>query len=346
MFRIVELLSLAAYSVWGGQKRTPNLRTTFTDHQGDPATTMLRLNGITPVMATCFREDETIDDDSMRKQIDFAIEAGAAAICGPGFGAEFYKLSDEERFHFVDVLVEHTRKRVPAIAATSSGSTYSTIEFSKYAEKIGADCVMVTAPRTTPLPAPEIISYYSRLCDSLKIPVMLQDADFTGAGLPAKVFVDLAHKHPNFRFAKLEVTLPGRKSAEIVEQTKGQVQIIYGLGGIAMIDGLAHGASAVMPGAACLEVYVRVYELYTQGKKDQAEALFQRLIPYLAFALQHLELAIYIEKRVMQKRGILPNSRMRQPSLSFDSVYQEQIDRLVNSAVALCEECRVATAKK
>ena len=246
----------------------------------------------------------------------------------------------------MDVLVEHTRKRVPAIAATSSGSTYSTIEFSKYAEKIGADCVMVTAPRTTPLPAPEIISYYSRLCDSLKIPVMLQDADFTGAGLPAKVFVDLAHKHPNFRFAKLEVTLPGRKSAEIVEQTKGQVQIIYGLGGIAMIDGLAHGASAVMPGAACLEVYVRVYELYTQGKKDQAEALFQRLIPYLAFALQHLELAIYIEKRVMQKRGILPNSRMRQPSLSFDSVYQEQIDRLVNSAVALCEECRVATAKK
>ena len=113
-----------------------------------------------------------------------------------------------------------------------------------------------------------------------------------------------------------------------------------------MIDGLAHGASAVMPGAACLEVYVRVYELYTQGKKDQAEALFQRLIPYLAFALQHLELAIYIEKRVMHKRGILPNSRMRQPSLSFDSVYQEQIDRLVNSAVALCEECRVATVKK
>src|SRR6185312_8093839 len=127
MFRIVELLSLAAYSVWGGQKRTPNLRTHSQTTRGDPATTMLRLNGITPVMATCFREDETIDDDSMRKQIDFAIEAGAAAICGPGFGAEFYKLSDEERFHFVDVLVEHTRKRVPAIAATSSGSTYSTI---------------------------------------------------------------------------------------------------------------------------------------------------------------------------------------------------------------------------
>jgi 4-hydroxy-tetrahydrodipicolinate synthase len=306
---------------------------------------MLKLNGITPVMATCFREDESIDDDSLRRQIDFAIEGGAAAVCGPGFGAEFYKLSDAERFHFVDVLVEHTRKRVPTIAATSSGSTYSTIEFSRYAEKAGADCLMVTAPRTAPLPAQEIISYYSRLCESVKIPVMLQDADFTGPGLPAKVFVDLALKHSNFQFAKFEVTLPGKKAFDVIEQSKGQVQIIYGLGGIAMIDGLDHGASAMMPGAACLEIYVRIFELYQQGKKAEAEALFQRLVPYLAFALQHLELAIHIEKRVMKKRGLLPNARMRQPTISFDPIYEQQIDRLVDSAIALCTECRAASAK-
>ena len=108
---------------------------------------MLRLNGITPVMTTCFREDESIDDAALRRQIDFAIEGGAAAVCGPGFAAEFYKLSDAERYHYVEVLVEHTRKRVPAIAATTSGSTRSTIEFSRYAETIGADCLMVAAPR-------------------------------------------------------------------------------------------------------------------------------------------------------------------------------------------------------
>lgn len=301
---------------------------------------MLTLNGITPVMATCFRDDDTIDDDVLRKQIDFAIEAGAAAVCGPGFGAEFYKMSDMERYHFVDVLVEHTRKRVPAIAATSSGSTYSTIEFSRYAEKIGADCVMVTAPRTAPLPAPAIIQHYSDLCAALKIPVMLQDADFTGPGWPAKVFVDLAKKHSNFRFAKLEVLLPGEKCAEIIEQTKGQVQIIYGLGGIAMMDGLAHGASAMMPGAACLEIYVRVYELFHQGRKAEAQALFERLIPYLAFAMQHLELAVHIEKRVLQKRGILNSSRMRLPTLSLGSTYVAQMDALVDSVIALARQCR------
>ncbi len=303
---------------------------------------MLRLNGITPVMATCFREDETVDDDALRKQIDFAIDGGAAAVCGPGFGAEFYKLSDAERYHFVDILVEHTNGRVPAIAATSCGSTRSTIEFSRHAERAGADLLMVTAPGTAPLPGDVIVEHYSRVCESVKIPVMLQDADFTGSGLPSNIFVNLASKHKNFCFAKLEVRLPGKKCFEIVEQSNGQVQVIYGLGGISMMDGLAHGASAFMPGAACIEVYVRAYRLYSQGRKDEANALFQRLIPYLSFALQHLEVAIHIEKRVMHQRGILPNSLMRAPTLFLDSIYQAQMNGLVDQAIALCEECREA----
>lgn len=305
---------------------------------------MLRLNGITPVMATTFREDESIDDAALRRQIDFSIESGAAAVCGPGFGGEFYKLSDKERYHWVDVLIDQTRKRVPAIAATSCGSTQNTIEFSQYAEKMGADCLMINAPRTSPLPASEMIAFYSRICDSVNIPVMLQDADFTGSGLPAKIFVELAQRHPNFAFAKLEVLLPGTKSAEIIEQSKGQVQIIYGLGGIAMIDGLMHGASAVMSGAACLDIYVRVYELYKQGQTEEAKALFYQLVPYLAFAMQHLEVAVHIEKRVFVRRGILPNARMRQPTMTLDSVYQQQMDDLVTSVVALCNECREKSA--
>jgi dihydrodipicolinate synthase/N-acetylneuraminate lyase len=301
---------------------------------------MLRLNGITPVMAACFHEDESIDDDALRRQIDFAIDAGAAAVCGPGFGAEFYKMSDLERYHFTDVLIEHSRKRIPVIAATSCGSTHSTIAFSRHAEKVGADCLMIAAPRTTPLPAHETVAHYSRICDSVGISVMLQDADFTGAGLPASVFSDLARKHPNFLFAKLEVTLPGAKCAQVVEQTGGQVQVIYGLGGVAMLDGLAHGASAMMPGAACLEVYVKVYELYKAGRHQEAKALFNKLIPYLTFALQHLEVAIRVEKLVLERRGILPNARMRQPTVNLDSVYQAQMQELASDAAGLAGQCR------
>ncbi len=305
---------------------------------------MLQLNGITPVMVTPFRENEEIDETSLRREIDFAISAGAAAVSGPGYGSEFYKMSDGERYRFADILVDQVKGRVPVIIATSSDSTYRTIEFSRFAERISADCLMVTPPRTTKLPNSEIVDYYSRLCDAVSLPVMLQDADFTGAGLPSDVFVSLARRHENFLFTKLEIVMPGQKCAEILERTGGRVQIIYGLGGIAMLDGLYRGACAFMPGTALLEVYVRTYRLYQAGQKQEAHALFSRLIPYLAFALQHLELAVGMEKRVMARRGIIPDDRMRHPSLRSDKAGEDQIAQYVEEAAALAAECRDALA--
>ena len=85
-------------------------------------------------------------------------------------------------------------------------------------------------------------------------------------------------------------------------------------------------------------------DLYRQGKRQEARALFHRLIPYIAFAVQHVELAVHIEKRVLQKRGIVPTARMRRPTLSFDEIYQTQIEELVSTVIALCDECRVPTA--
>jgi 2-keto-3-deoxy-L-arabinonate dehydratase len=293
-------------------------------------------------MCTPFLDDESIDEQSLRAQIDFAIENGAAAVCGPGFGSEYYKLSDAERYRFAEILIDQVKGRVPVIVATSKDSTHGTVEFSKFAESLRADCVMVTPPRTSALPSAKIVEYYSRICDQITIPVMLQDADFTGAGLPAPIFAEISRRHQNFLFAKLEIVMPGQKCAEIIEKTDGRVQIIYGLGGIAMMDGLYRGASAFMPGAAVLELYVRTYNLYRQGKKNEAKALFSRLIPYLAFVLQHLELAVGTEKRVLERRGIIRSARMRHPSLSFDAAGEQQIDEIASEAVALAGECRAS----
>jgi 4-hydroxy-tetrahydrodipicolinate synthase len=83
------------------------------------------------MMAPPYHEDESIDEEGLRKQVDFAIGKGAAAVCVPGFGTEFYKLSDPERYRVADVVLEHTARHKPVIISTGSGSIYSTIEFSR-----------------------------------------------------------------------------------------------------------------------------------------------------------------------------------------------------------------------
>jgi len=306
----------------------------------------MKLHGTVPVMLLPFRADESIDEAPFRKQVDFAIEAGAVAVCAPGFATEFYKLSDPERYWVAKTLVEQTARRVPAFVSTGCGSAHATIEFSQYAESMGADGLMVVAPKWCALGVKELTAFYEAVCRSVKIPVMLQDADFTGAGLPAKLFVELAERCPNFRFAKLEVLLPGSKCAEIIHLSGGKLQVLYGLGGVAMMDGLAHGATGMMPGSALVEVYAKIFRLYGAGQVDQARALFHRLLPYLVFALQHLELAVGIEKRVLYRRGVFPSDRLREPTLHLDNDYQKQMDELVDAVIGLVNEVKAATATR
>jgi len=185
-------------------------------------------------------------------------------------------------------------------------------------------------------------AFYESVCRSVKVPVMIQDADFTGAGLPAKLFINLAERCPNLEFAKLEIVLPGEKAAEIIQLSQGKLQVLYGLGGVALMDGLAHGAVGVMPGVAFVEVYARIFQLFDEGRTHEAKTLFYRLQPYLIFALQHLELAIQIEKRALKRRGLFASDRVREPTLHLDRQYQNQMDDLIEDVVRACEDARAA----
>lgn len=296
----------------------------------------MKIQGVIPVMMLPFHDDESIDEGALRKQVDFAVTGGAAAVCAPGFATEFYKLSDEERRGVIKVVAEQTGGRVPMFAGTGCGSVKATIELSQYAESVGASGVMVAAPKFCPLGATEQITFFEKVCRSVGVPVMLQDADFTGAGLPAGLIVDLAERCPNLEFAKLENVLPGAKCSEIIRLSRGKVQVLYGMAGIALLDGLAHGATGVMPGPSFLEVYVRVFELYVGGRISDAKALFYRMQPYITFSVQHLELVIRMDKRGLVRRGIFSSDRVREPTLCFDAEYQAQMDELLELMHGIC----------
>jgi 4-hydroxy-tetrahydrodipicolinate synthase len=282
--------------------------------------------------------DDSLDETVFRRQVDFAIGAGAVAVCAPGFATEFYKLSEKEKFRVAELVVEQTSGRVPVFVSPGCGSTHATIEFSRFAEAIGAQGLMVAAPKWCVLGVRELTLFFEAVCRAVTIPVMLQDADFYGGGLPPKLFVDLAERCPNFLFAKLENMLPESKCVEIIRLSGAKLQVLYGLGGVAMIDGLEHGATGIMPGPALLEVYVRVFQLWGSNRKEEAKALFYKLQPYLVFALQHLELAIQMEKGVLTRRGILPSDRVREPTLHLDTAYQGEMEGLMETMIALCRE--------
>src|ERR1700722_18633130 len=109
------------------------------------------IRGVVPVMLLPLKEDETIDEEVLRAQVDFAIDCGATALCASGFATEFYKLTDEERRLVIRVVVEQARNRVPVFAGTGAGSVHATLDLSRFAEAAGAAGIMVSAPKWCPL---------------------------------------------------------------------------------------------------------------------------------------------------------------------------------------------------
>lgn len=298
----------------------------------------MHLRGIIPVLATPFRADESMDEDSLRKEVDFCIERGAVALCAPAFGSEYYKLSDQERLEVARVVVSQCERRVPVFVNVGTSSVRSTVEFCAQAESIGADGVMVAAPRAVPLGASELKGFFERVCRAVRVPVMLQDVDFTGSGLAVDFFVDLAGRCPNLQFVKLENALPGAKCKEIIRLSSGRVSVFYGWAGLRLFDGLAHGVCGFMPGAALVDVYATIMRLHDSGQIENAKSLFYRLLPFLVFALEHLELFIWMEKRVLMKRGVIDSDRLREPTLHLDDAYQEQAEELVSLVLRLAEQ--------
>ena len=97
------------------------------------------LRGIIPVIPTPFTENgQYVDYENFEKLVHMAIQDGAHALCLFAAGAEFYKLTMEERKELFIRAVRANRGRVPLIATVSSHATILALWEALYYESKGA----------------------------------------------------------------------------------------------------------------------------------------------------------------------------------------------------------------
>ena len=92
----------------------------------------LRIAGAVPVLLMPFDERDEFDAESMRRQVDFCVDAGSDVLAF-GWGTESHLMTDAELVEAWSVVVEHTDGRVPVVAATTvavcvmSSATWRTV---------------------------------------------------------------------------------------------------------------------------------------------------------------------------------------------------------------------------
>ena len=101
--------------------------------------------GVSVAMVTPYK-DGRIDFETLRRQVDFLVDAGTTCLCPVGTTGESPTLSHEEHERVISEVVQAARGRVKVMAGTGSNSTAEALRLTSWAAKEGADAALMVAP--------------------------------------------------------------------------------------------------------------------------------------------------------------------------------------------------------
>ena len=294
------------------------------------------LKGIVTVLNTPFTKYNTIDHKVLKQNVNEALKAGVAGFLVPAMASEVYKLSENERLKMVETVLETAGDQVPVIAGAGETDLLKSKKILRSYIDIGCENVLFQIPFKN---EEQFKSHFMDLASLNPKMIMLQDWDASGYGLQDELIYDLFENVEAFRCLKIETVPAGVKYSRILELTDGKLNISGGWAVSQMIEGLQRGVHAFMP-TGMHYIYVSIYSLFEEGKMEKAEALFQKILPILAFSNQHLDISIHFFKRLLFRQGIYPTPNVRQPILPFDKIHQEIADKHIDLILHLENEIK------
>jgi 4-hydroxy-tetrahydrodipicolinate synthase len=298
---------------------------------------MVKIDGVVPVIPIPFNPDETIDEPSLRKTVDFVAAKKMAAMCLPAYGSEFYKLTEAERERVIGTAIEVNAGRIPVVAQANHGSSKIAAELAKRYEAMDADVISFAMPRQFCTTDADLLSYAGRIADAVSCPILIQDFNPGGPTIGAEFIHTLHGRHPNFLYAKLEEPMIIEKLVRIRDQVGDSVGILEGWGGYYMLEAIPVGICGLMPGVPICDLLDRVYKAHRAQDSERAYDLFGSLLPFINFTLQDFEVFLQVEKRLLVRRGLFAHPTCRSLTYSPSPAMVAHIEFLIEQIVRVME---------
>ncbi len=128
--------------------------------------------GAATALITPFKNGN-IDYSAYEKILEQQISGGISALVVAGTTGEGSTLTDAEHRDIIDFTVEKVAKRVPVIAGTGSNDTAYAIELSKFADKAGADALLLVTPYYNKATQNGLYESFKAVADSVDIPCIV-----------------------------------------------------------------------------------------------------------------------------------------------------------------------------
>ena len=282
--------------------------------------------GVYPILSTPFDSKGRVVMEDLRRQVDWLVDSGVHGV-GIAVASEVFKFTESERDEVLSAVVDQAAGRVKVVMNSGAEGTDVAIHYSKRAEELGADALMIRPTSFIPTTVEENIDFFAKIANAVNIPIFLQDQGSATVG-PAMAAA-CARRHENLCYIKVESPPTVPRMAETKRLSEGTGLILFGgAGGAFVLEEFRRGSVGTMPGSTLPEVFVRVWDLWQSGDEDGATAEFSRYSTIVRTLSQGQGLANWIYKHIMVRRGIFdPGSAYaRHPALKPDALHLKEID--------------------
>jgi 4-hydroxy-tetrahydrodipicolinate synthase len=287
----------------------------------------ISFQGIYPILATPFSDDENIDLESFDRLIRFMTQIGVEGVTILGVLGESNRLIDREREELIKTAV-NAAGDMAVIVGTSHTGTFAALALSQMAEALGADGVMVT-PQAEAVPSEErIFEYYRAIGDGIGIPMVLQDHPASTAVHMSVALISRAVAEiPRVACIKEEATPTPPKVRALRQSMKTRsVPILTGLGALYGEFDLEAGSSGFNTGFAFPEVLQAMVKANSVGDAARLRELYTRFLPLIVFEQQP---GVAIRKEILRLRGVIRCSKVRHPGADLQPAVGEQLRSLL-----------------
>jgi len=286
--------------------------------------------GVIAYPITPFDENEKVDIPLFKKLTERLIVSGSHGIAPLGSTGVMPYLSDEEKEAVTEATIEQTKGRVPTLVGVSNLTTDKTVHHAKFAEKAGADAVMIIPMSYWKLTDDEIVAHYDAVASQISIPIMAYNNPATSGVDMSPALLKRLLEIPN-------VTMIKESSGDIqrmhyLRKELGEDVAFYNGSNPLALAAFTAGARGWCTAAPNLipELNVALYNAVEEGNMEKAQKVFYRQFDLLKFIVSKgLPRAVKAGLNILGEEG----GNLRNPLKPLTPGETEELKNIIKTLV-------------
>ncbi|WP_125720450.1 dihydrodipicolinate synthase family protein [Flavobacterium ustbae] len=239
--------------------------------------------GVIAYPITPFDSNERVDITLFKNLVERLVQSGSHGIAPLGSTGVLPYLSDEEKENITETTIKQVAGRVPTLVGVSNLTTEKTIYHAQFAEKSGADSVMIIPMSYWKLTDDEIVQHYDAVASKIGIPIMAYNNPATGGVDMSPALLKRLLEIPNVTMIK-ESTGDVQRMHYLRRELGEEVAFYNGSNPLALAAFTA-GATGWCTAAPNLipDLNIGLYNAIQENDLENARELFYKQLDLLKF---------------------------------------------------------------